>query len=115
MTTAERHLPTQELDRVTIRFAGDSGDGMQLTGTQFTNTGNQLTNLLFGTFALSTAIIDSAIFSFTNTGTSMNVDNIVVSAVAAVPEPSTWAMMILGFAGVGFMAYRRRKSAAIAA
>jgi outer membrane lipase/esterase len=29
-------------------------------------------------------------------------------AVAAVPEPSTWAMMILGFAGVGFMIYRRR-------
>ena len=27
---------------------------------------------------------------------------------AAVPEPSTWAMMILGFAGVGFMAYRRK-------
>jgi hypothetical protein len=26
----------------------------------------------------------------------------------AVPEPSTWAMMILGFAGVGFLAYRRR-------
>jgi hypothetical protein len=26
----------------------------------------------------------------------------------AVPEPSTWAMMILGFAGIGFMAYRRR-------
>jgi PEP-CTERM motif len=28
--------------------------------------------------------------------------------VAPVPEPSTWAMMILGFAGVGFLAYRRR-------
>lgn len=27
---------------------------------------------------------------------------------AAVPEPSTWAMMILGFAGIGFMSYRRR-------
>ncbi|WP_084030971.1 choice-of-anchor K domain-containing protein [Bradyrhizobium paxllaeri] len=27
-----------------------------------------------------------------------------------VPEPSTWAMMILGFAGVGFMAYRRKRS-----
>jgi hypothetical protein len=27
---------------------------------------------------------------------------------AAVPEPATWAMMILGFAGVGFMAYRRK-------
>ncbi|NIS38323.1 2-oxoglutarate ferredoxin oxidoreductase subunit alpha, partial [Candidatus Saccharibacteria bacterium] len=27
---------TKQLDRVTIRFAGDSGDGMQLTGNQFT-------------------------------------------------------------------------------
>ena len=26
-----------QLDRVIIRFAGDSGDGMQLTGSQFTN------------------------------------------------------------------------------
>jgi hypothetical protein len=31
---------------------------------------------------------------------------------AAVPEPSTWAMMVLGFAGVGFMAYRRRSQVA---
>jgi len=29
---------TDTLDRVIIKFAGDSGDGMQLTGTQFTNT-----------------------------------------------------------------------------
>lgn len=29
-------LPRQELPRVTIRFAGDSGDGMQLTGSEFT-------------------------------------------------------------------------------
>jgi PEP-CTERM motif len=28
--------------------------------------------------------------------------------VSAVPEPATWAMMILGFGGVGFMAYRRK-------
>ena len=39
----------QELDRVTIRFAGDSGDGMQLTGSQFTRTaavyGNDLATL----------------------------------------------------------------------
>jgi 2-oxoglutarate ferredoxin oxidoreductase subunit alpha len=39
----------EELDTVTIRFAGDSGDGMQLTGTQFTNTsaivGNDISTL----------------------------------------------------------------------
>jgi hypothetical protein len=31
------------------------------------------------------------------------------TTIGAVPEPSTWAMMILGFAGVGYMTYRRRK------
>ncbi len=33
----------------------------------------------------------------------------------AVPEPSTWAMMILGFAGLGFLAYRRRSKPALLA
>jgi len=33
------------------------------------------------------------------------------SMTAAVPEPSTWAMMILGFFGLGFIAYRRKNSA----
>src|SRR5256714_10706267 len=44
---AEKNL--EELETVTIRFAGDSGDGMQLTGTQFTNTsavvGNDISTL----------------------------------------------------------------------
>jgi 2-oxoglutarate ferredoxin oxidoreductase subunit alpha len=39
----------EEVETVTIRFAGDSGDGMQLTGTQFTNTsavvGNDISTL----------------------------------------------------------------------
>ena len=30
---------------------------------------------------------------------------------AAVPEPSTWAMMLLGFAGLGFAGYRRARKA----
>ena len=29
---------------------------------------------------------------------------------AAVPEPSTWAMMMLGFVAVGFMTYRRKQT-----
>ncbi len=52
MTTETPVRPQQiveELDRVTIRFAGDSGDGMQLTGTQFTKTsavfGNDIATL----------------------------------------------------------------------
>ncbi|MFP3880688.1 MAG: 2-oxoacid:acceptor oxidoreductase subunit alpha [Actinomycetota bacterium] len=41
--------PTEELDKLVIRFAGDSGDGMQLAGTRFTDAsalfGNDLATL----------------------------------------------------------------------
>jgi hypothetical protein len=38
-----------------------------------------------------------------------------VAVFAAVPEPSTWAMMLLGFAGLGLAGWRsRRRSVAIA-
>jgi 2-oxoglutarate ferredoxin oxidoreductase subunit alpha len=45
----QRNGGVQELDAVTIRFCGDSGDGMQLAGTQFTNAsailGNDISTL----------------------------------------------------------------------
>ncbi|MFE5835074.1 hypothetical protein ACFQ67_34320, partial [Streptomyces sp. NPDC056488] len=36
-TTGARDKEVRRLDRVIIRFAGDSGDGMQLTGDRFTS------------------------------------------------------------------------------
>ncbi len=36
--TSKSRKPERRLDSVVIRFAGDSGDGMQLTGTEFTRT-----------------------------------------------------------------------------
>jgi hypothetical protein len=48
-------------------------------------------------------------------------DNVVYPAinaeigVAGVPEPSTWAMLLLGFAGIGLMAYRRKSKPALMA
>ncbi len=38
------------------------------------------------------------------------VDASLAVSIAAVPEPSTWAMMILGFLGMGFIGYRRRST-----
>ena len=41
MTTTNESNTKQafvERDMIAVRFAGDSGDGMQLTGSQFTNT-----------------------------------------------------------------------------
>jgi 2-oxoglutarate/2-oxoacid ferredoxin oxidoreductase subunit alpha len=48
-TEAISRKPSEKLSEVVIRFAGDSGDGMQLTGSQFTTTsailGNDLSTL----------------------------------------------------------------------
>ena len=48
-TTAKPKKETREIEAVTIRFAGDSGDGIQLTGGQFTTStglaGNDLSTL----------------------------------------------------------------------
>src|SRR5213076_3316169 len=45
----QRRAPVEERDSVTIRFCGDSGDGMQLAGTQFTSEsailGNDISTL----------------------------------------------------------------------
>jgi 2-oxoglutarate ferredoxin oxidoreductase subunit alpha len=45
----QRQVPVKDIESATIRLAGDSGDGMQLAGTQFTNTsailGNDISTL----------------------------------------------------------------------
>jgi hypothetical protein len=45
--------------------------------------------------------------NFNSTSNAFEVSNF---AVSGVPEPSTWAMMVIGFLGVGFLAYRRKSS-----
>jgi hypothetical protein len=59
--------------------------------------GDNLGHFIFGADNLSL---------FSNTVTQTN-------PASAVPEPSTWAMMILGFAGLGLMAYRRKSKPAL--
>lgn len=51
---------------------------------------------------------DSQNQNFTEQGFDVRTDGAFVTGVGAVPEPSTWAMMMLGFAGIGFLAYRQK-------
>jgi len=44
MAPTKQEIPLQHVDEVVIRFAGDSGDGMQLTGNQFTDTSAMMGN-----------------------------------------------------------------------
>src|SRR5438128_10361899 len=44
VSPSRRSVPLEERESVTIRLAGDSGDGMQLAGTQFTHASALLGN-----------------------------------------------------------------------
>jgi hypothetical protein len=51
---------------------------------------------------------------FTYTDFDVRTDGTFTTAASAVPEPSTWALMMVGFAAIGFAAYRTaRKSVAV--
>jgi hypothetical protein len=84
--------------------------------TLFGNTLNAVPALGFDgnqAAALTNAYVTFTGLSFDKTvlassGNSFEFDNISYG-VGAVPEPSTWAMMLLGFAGIGF-AYRRHRN-----
>jgi len=84
--------------------------------TMTVSIGSQSFSVTPGTndpFTLYTFFFDDAsgFLSFSDSGLSNQQGNVLDNvSVAAVPEPSTWAMMILGFAGVGFMAYRRKQN-----
>jgi hypothetical protein len=55
------------------------------------------------------------IFAEANPGYSLSFSPQIGNAAPAVPEPSTWAMMLIGFAGLGFAGYNRARQRTIAA
>ena len=67
----------------------------------------------FGGWSTDGDIIKSILVTTSDTGGFKEVKQIEFSVAGAVPEPSTWAMLILGFFGVGFMAYRRKGQAVL--
>jgi hypothetical protein len=74
------------------------GDNVQATGCQTLTNCNR-----YFTFTDVGAEITG--FTISSSQNSFELTNI-----SAIPEASTWAMMILGFMGVGFLAYRRKNT-----
>ncbi len=110
---------------------------LEISGDQFTLGFSGATN---GTVTTSTPVVDysrnigedistalalsdySHGYYLLNAGTttiSTTFDGVIdygnVSFSVAAPEPSTWAMLLFGFAGLGFAGYRKAKGAALSA
>ena len=114
---------------ITNDFAGEFGTPGSFSGYMFTFTGAPDITKVFvdsGSSADFQPVLPGGL-SFTATSITVNVagDNLAVGdklildvtagSTPVVPEPSTWAMMLLGFAGLGFVGYRRRDAAGRAA
>jgi choice-of-anchor C domain-containing protein len=117
--------------RVTFQLAGNPDGGPQpktldstttftlFSPPPFDSSGHSTSNMGWTTYSFDfVANSNSETLTFTSTTTTPSgngtypfafgpaLDNV---SVTAIPEPATWAMMILGFMGVGFLAYRRKQ------
>lgn len=89
---------------VYFTFAGGDSDGQVTTLYDLGANGQNFFNAFNGTFK-------SVTMTFTNGATVQDVRQFRISAAPktpAVPEPATWAMMLLGFGAIGFGMRRRR-------
>jgi hypothetical protein len=100
-----------QLDADYINICGNSSN-ICSTGIQaFENTQGEggvafstpLVAGLYGTYAIDPGVTLTK-------ATYIQGDGVVTGRVSVAPEPSTWAMMILGFAGLGFAGYRKAKN-----
>ncbi len=102
----------------TSNFSLYVGDG---SAGSYTATAYDSSNAIIGATTIS---VDGGVYGnlslgqsgisyvkVTGTPSAWVADDLSFNGVSAVPEPSTWAMMLLGFAGIGFMAYRRKNKA----
>jgi len=102
--------------KLVASFAGcsstDLTPGCADSGNQINNTTNRYVNFNFtGGDTYDTVV-------FVTTTPAFEVDNLAIQSSEisnGVPELSTWGMMLLGFAGIGLVAYRRTKKTALAA
>jgi hypothetical protein len=111
LTATIGNLPTFTLTDSNIAFGqvqGTSGGSIDISMTEST-TGLAIGAPILAVFNGNPNAGTYQINPF-NQGGTLASGSYTIGApfLAAVPEPSTWAMMILGFFGVGFLAYRRK-------
>jgi hypothetical protein len=98
-----------------LKFVITDTSGLITFGTTTSNSGPSGNSNCSGSGCTSIAVPFAVdISNIVNTDTGL-VNTGAVGAVAAVPEPSTWAMMMLGFLGLGWIAHRRRNQIALGA
>lgn len=115
--TRVRRQDGKAFSLLSLDFADFSNDGSANTSFQLTyfDGVNQGTRTLKfdGAKGLQTADLNLSNLQWFSVNAQAQFDNIRVSDLAAVPEPGTWALMILGFGSAGAALRRRRNPALV--
>jgi hypothetical protein len=91
--------------------------GSGVPGVNFTQPTNSAVRNIYVNFAFTEGLaFDEVRFTSTSAG-NFEIDNLALNGqlAGAAPELSTWAMMLLGFGGIGFLAWRRTRKVPAAA
>jgi len=107
---------SSELNGTTIAevsaLSGSSTGAQNFTapasGGQYWGVWGDFTYSFLATGTSATIQFKDLAVEFPNNG-DVGLDNVRLDVRGAVPEPSTWAMMLIGFAGLGYMGLRQRR------
>ena len=115
---------SNQIDDIFVSF---TATGFNSNSKTFSFSGDDFTSLSFNNFGQLIGITSNSFssnspdrgatlgfgpfdtYAFNPPGFNNTEYGFVITQVAAVPEASTWAMLMLGFIGVGFVAYRRKQ------
>ena len=87
-------------------------DGTPVPELAFAAQDPPLVDSFYQTFATVPGDTYTYSFNYTNNNTGGGATpSLLVVSIGSVPEASTWAMMLIGFAGLGFASYRARRTA----
>jgi PEP-CTERM motif len=124
ITSATAFLDTTDLDITSVIFNNGTSDFAanlvlrDAAGNMCTTRGSGTCGTSEGYALSGVPIIGGALNSLSVTGFSRGAGsyggNLTFTPNSAVPEPATWAMMLLGFGAIGFQLRRKRSGAALA-
>jgi hypothetical protein len=112
-TDAGRSRPGYDGDHTYTAFVDDTPTTFKTSYTTTTSPSTSFTARGTGSFYLNANTLYQVRFLGTNSGdTTSFIDDVALTAVTGVPEPTQWALMIGGFGFAGLAARRRRTLAA---
>ncbi len=103
---------TADATNVSFNFSGNDGGFLVFQDGQGSGNKYWCVNSTNGGCLQSESVVPQYYMDPTAQFVTLSGNQVIASAAAAAPEPATWAMMLLGFAGLGYAGFRQSRARA---